>query len=61
MRASEYWWRNATIAWDAFALCGGNPELQTAWARAAVEFEKLAESLERPRECADTKRDRPED
>jgi hypothetical protein len=60
MRASEFWWRNATLAWDAFGLCSGNPELQTAWARAAVGFEDLAESLDR-RDGSDTKRDRPED
>ena len=53
MQTRECWRRLATAAWKASAEWSQDRELQQAWARVAVGFERLADQRDQPCQCPD--------
>ena len=55
MRTPAFWREQATEAWAAVLRFEGDAELQDAWVRAAVGFEKLADRYGRLSDGADAR------
>jgi len=61
MRAPEHWRKQAARDWAAVLRFEGDAELQDAWVRVAVGFEKLAERYEQLSDRPDAQEVRSED